>query len=88
MPKGLFKEGGESFMQTVMNKILKVVESCVTPEQLEIAGHLATLAKKQINQDQWLDIACAIQSKASEMLFYDLEDLVILRRAHSFSELS
>jgi hypothetical protein len=88
MPNGLFKEGGDSFMQTVINKILKVVESCVTPEQLEIAGHLATLAKKQINQDQWLDIACAIQSKASEMLFYDLEDLVILRRAHSFNELS
>lgn len=74
-------------MQPVMNKILKVVNSCVTPQQLEIAEHFASLARKKVNHDQWLEVACAIQSKASEMLFYDLEDLVVLRRAYSFDEL-
>jgi hypothetical protein len=69
-------------MKTVMNKVLKVVGSCMTPQQLEVAGHFASLAKKQVNQDQWLDVACAIQSKASEMLSCDLEDSVILRRAY------
>ena len=68
-----------------MNKILRVVGSCVTPQQLENAEHFANLAKKQVNQDQWLDVACAIQSKASEMLSCDLEDFVILRRAYFFN---
>lgn len=72
-------------MQTAMNKILRVVGSCVTPQQLENAGHFAKLAKKQVNQDQWLAVACEIQSKASEMLSCDLEDFVILRRAHFFN---
>ena len=71
-------------MQTVMNKILKVVGSCMTPQQLEVAGHFATLAKKQVDQDQWLDVAGAIQSKADEMLSCDHEDFVILRRAYFF----
>jgi hypothetical protein len=74
-------------MQSIVNKILKVVDSCLTPQQLEIAESFATLAKRQVNQDQWLDVACAIQSKASEMLFYDIDDLAILRRAYSFNEL-
>jgi hypothetical protein len=42
------------------------------------------LAKKQINQDQWLDVAGAIQSKANEMPSCDLEDFLILRRAYFF----
>jgi len=79
-------EGGIS-MQPIVNKILKVVDSCLTPQQLEIAESFATLAKRQVNQDQWLDVACAIQSKASEMFFYDIDDLAILRRAYSFNEL-
>jgi hypothetical protein len=36
-------------MQTVMNKILKVVDSCMTPQQLEVAGHSATLVLRFAN---------------------------------------
>jgi hypothetical protein len=72
-------------MQTVMNKVLKVVGSCNTPQQLQVAGHFASLAKKQVNQDQWLDVAGAIQSKAGEMLSCDPEESVILRRAYFFN---
>jgi hypothetical protein len=67
-------------MEALVEKILKVVDSCVTPQQLEIAENFAERARKQVHREQWLDIAGVIQSKAGQILFYDAEDWTTLKR--------
>jgi hypothetical protein len=67
-------------MEALIEKVLKVVDSCVTPQQLEIAENFADRARKQIHHEQWLDIAGIIQNKAGQVLFYDVEDWNLIRR--------
>jgi hypothetical protein len=67
-------------MDALVEKILRVVHSCVTPQQLEIAGNFADRARKQIHHEQWLDIASVIQNKAGQVLFYEAEDWNLMKR--------
>lgn len=68
-------------MDALVKKTIKIVNSCVTPQQLEIAENFAERARKQIDQEEWLNIASAIQAKSGEVLFFDVEDWALLRRA-------
>jgi hypothetical protein len=52
----------------------------VTPEQLEIAENFAERAKKRVHREEWLDIACVIQKKAGQILFYDADDWALLKK--------
>jgi len=68
-------------MNTVMEKTLKVVNSCISPQQLEIAENFAQRAKLRMEREEWLDIASAINTKAGQVLFFDAEDWTVLKRA-------
>jgi hypothetical protein len=67
-------------MEALVDKIVRVVNSCVTPEQLEIAENFAERAKKRVHREEWLDIACVIQKKAGQILFYDADDWALLKK--------
>jgi len=67
-------------MEALVEKIVKVVNSCVTPQQLEIAENFAERAKHQVHREEWLDIASVIHNKAGQILFYDAEDWAVLKR--------
>ena len=67
-------------MEALTEKILKVVNSCVTPEQLRIAENFAERAKKKVHREEWIDIASVIQDKAGQILFYDADDWSALKR--------
>lgn len=68
-------------MNTVTEKTLKVVNSCIIPQQLEIAENFAQRAKNLMDREDWLDIAAAINVKAGQVLFFDSEDWTVLKRA-------
>jgi hypothetical protein len=67
-------------MEALVEKILKVVDSCVTPQQLVIAENLAERAKRKMHREEWLDIASVIQNNSGQILFYDAEATAVLRR--------
>jgi|GEM_PF-6747306 len=68
-------------MNAVTEKTLKVVQSCINPQQLEIAENFAQRAKVRMDHEEWLDIASAINVKAGQVLFFDSQDWTVLRRA-------
>jgi hypothetical protein len=68
-------------MDALIEKTLRIVDSCVTPQQLEIAENFAERARTQIAHEEWLNIASAIQAKSGQVLFFDAEDWSVLRRA-------
>ncbi len=68
-------------MDALIEKTLKIVNSCVTPQQLEIAENFAERVRTQIDREEWLNIASAIQAKSGQVLFFDAEDWSVLRRA-------
>ena len=70
-------------MEALWEKALRVVNSCVTPQQLEVAENFVERAREQVDREQWIDIASAIHTKAGEILFYDSDDWRILKRVWS-----
>jgi hypothetical protein len=67
-------------MDALVKKTIRIVDSCVTPQQLEIAESFAERVRNQIDREEWLNIASAIQAKSGQVLFFDAEDWVVLRR--------
>ena len=70
-------------MERLIEKVSKVVNSCVTPQQLEVAENFAERAKTKMKPDEWLDIASVINIKANKILFCSVEDLEILGKVWS-----
>ena len=70
-------------MERLIEKVSKVVNSCITPQQLEVAENFAERAKTKLNRDEWLDIASVINNKANKILFCSAEDLEILGKVWS-----
>jgi hypothetical protein len=70
-------------MERLIEKVSKVVNSCITPQQLEIAENFAERAKTKMKPDEWLDIASVINNKANKILFCSAEDLEILGKVWS-----
>jgi hypothetical protein len=70
-------------MERLIEKVSKVVNSCVTPQQLEVAENFAERAKTKMKPDEWLDIASVINNKANRILFCSAEDLEILGKVWS-----
>ena len=70
-------------MEGLIEKVSKVVNSCVTPQQLEVAENFAERAKTKMKPDEWLDIASVINIKANKILFCSVEDLEILGKVWS-----
>jgi hypothetical protein len=70
-------------MERLIERVSKVVNSCVTPQQLEVAENYAERARRKLNPDEWLDIASVIHNKANKILFCNPEDLVILGKVWS-----
>jgi len=68
-------------MEALVGKIVKVVNSCVTAQQLKIAENFAQRARKQIHWNEWLDIASLIKKKAAKLLLFDIEDGTVVRRS-------
>jgi hypothetical protein len=67
-------------MDALVKKTIRIVNSCITPQQLEIAENFAERVRKQIEREEWLNIASAIQAKSGQVLFFDAEDWSVLRR--------
>jgi len=67
-------------MEALVEKLVRVINSCVTPQQLQIAENMAERAKKKMHREDWLDIAAVIQNRAGQILFYDAEDSNVLKR--------
>ena len=72
-----------TLMERLIEKVSRVVNSCVTPQQLEVAENFAERAKTKMNRDEWLDIASVINTKANKILFCSVEDLAILGKVWS-----
>ena len=70
-------------MERLIEKVSKVINSCVTPQQLEVAENFAERARIKLNRDEWLDIASVINNKANKILFCSAEDLAILGKVWS-----
>jgi len=70
-------------MERLIEKVSKVVNSCITPQQLEVAENFAERAKTKMKPDEWLDIASVINNKANKILFCSAEDLEILGKVWS-----
>jgi hypothetical protein len=70
-------------MERLIEKVSKVVNSCITPQQLEVAENFAERAKTKMKPDEWLDIASVINHKANRILFCSAEDLEILGKVWS-----
>ena len=70
-------------MGGLIEKVSKVVNSCITPQQLEGAENFAERAKTKMKPDEWLDIASVINNKANKILFCSAEDLAILGKVWS-----
>ena len=68
-------------MDALIEKTLRIVNSCVTPQQLEIAENFAERVRTQVDREEWLNIASAIHAKSGEVLFFDTEDWSVLKRA-------
>jgi hypothetical protein len=70
-------------MEGLAQKVLRVVDSCVTSQQLEVAETYAVRARRRVNMDQWLDIESLIHKKANQIIFWSPDDGVLLGRAWS-----
>ena len=70
-------------MEKLTEKVSRVVNSCVTPQQLEVAENFAERAKTKMNRDEWLGIASTIHNKANKILYCSQEDLAILGKVWS-----
>jgi hypothetical protein len=70
-------------MERLIQKVSKVVNSCVTPQQLEVAENFAERAKTKMKPDEWLDVASVINNKANNILFCSVEDLETLGKVWS-----
>ena len=70
-------------MEGLVEKVFSVVNSCVTPQQLEIAETYAVRARRRMNMDQWLDIESLIHKKANQFIFWSPDDGTLLGRVWS-----
>ncbi len=70
-------------MKGLVEKVYRVVNSCVTPEQLEVAENFAVRARTKINPNEWLDVASVIHNKANKILFCSADELAILGKVWS-----
>ena len=74
---------GRYCMEGLVEKVARVVNSCVTPQQLEVAENYAVRARCRVNMDQWLDIASLIHKKANQIIFCSPDDGALLGRVWS-----
>jgi hypothetical protein len=65
-------------MEGLAQKVLRVVDSCVTSQQLEIAETYAVRARRRVNLDQWLNIESLIHKKANQITFCSPDDWTLL----------